>query len=296
MGACHNEGFKRRNSFSSNRERKKPSEKDSVSTETNDKKRGRTPNVKINNKNYRNKDNFTEKEIDINNKNKSQLDIISKIDKMSIFSENINNNKLDNFKKIDSFKGEIFFNKNVKNKKDNNKKIAYDYNLHTKFNNNDKKLEHPPIKIIQKFEENKNDNQLSEFEKLFDLKNNNSTNNYIYAIDDEPKNLENINNSYSNNIDYYNCIKQNLNNPIKLSNEILILPERNWYNELIDLSELLLETREKLDNRNFKIYLTKIIKIYEERIIICNIIKIKLVSPILNRIVGKKGLNGREYS
>ena len=264
MGACHNEGFKRRNSFSSNRERKKPSEKDSVSTETNDKKRGRTPNVKINNKNYRNKDYFTEKEIDINNKNKSQLDIISKIDKMSIFSENINNNKLDNFKKIDSFKGEIFFNKNVKNKKDNNNKIAYDYNLHTKFNNYGKKLEHPPIKIIQKFEENKNDNQLSEFEKLFDLKNNNSTNNYIYAIDDEPKNLENINNSYSNNIDYYNCIKQNLNNPIKLSNEILILPERNWYNELIDLSELLLETREKLDNRNFKIYLTKIIKIYED--------------------------------
>ena len=84
MGACHNEGNKKRGSSSTNRKHL-ASEKDSVSTQSNDKRRGKTPNDRIKKFNY--KDTFTEKEIldlESNRNNNSKLDIISKIDKISL--------------------------------------------------------------------------------------------------------------------------------------------------------------------------------------------------------------------
>ena len=266
MGACHSE-YKKRNSFSGNKRVFNPSEKDySISTQSYDKRRGKTPNIRINDINSNNKEIFKENEIfDINsNKNNiSKLEIISKTDKISECSENfIINQKLNNLKKKELEK-EIFFNKNVKDK--NNNKLSIDYNAHTKFNNFGKKQEGAPIKIIQKFDVDKKDyNAQLEIEKLFYFENNNNNirNTCIYVIDDEYD--DDYQKIYSNNIEYYNNIKMNLINRIKLSNEILVLPERKWYNELIDLSELLTKTREKSDNRNFKIYLTKIIKVYED--------------------------------
>ena len=114
-----------------------------------------------------------------------------------------------------------------------------EFNTFNKFNNFGERLNKPPIKIIHNLEENKISKNNSESEKIFNLKINNNLNlnNYIYVIDDEPENLDNLNKLYSNNVEYFNNIKMNLNNRIKLSNEILILPERKWYDELIDLSE-----------------------------------------------------------
>ena len=259
MGACHNEGSRKKGSLSSHR-KNLPTEKDSVSTQSNDKRRGKTPNERINNT-Y--KDTFTEKEIldfESNKNNNSKLDIISKIDKISVCSENIRSNKkIQNCKKKDS---EIHFNRNIKN---SNKILSglYTYN---KFNNFGEKINKPPIKIIDNNEENKIIKNTSETEKIFDLSiyNNSNLNNYIYTIDDEPEDLDNINKLYSNNIEYYNIIKMNLHNRNNLSNEILFLPERKWYDELIDLSESLIKTRDKLDNRNFKNFLIKLLKIYED--------------------------------
>ena len=109
MGACNSES--RRNS-SCNRKRNDP-EKDSISTQSYDKRRGKTPNSRINN-NEQNRDFITEKEISdiasIRN-NDSKFDITSKIDKASIVSEKlINNKKINDSKKKEEKDGEIFFN------------------------------------------------------------------------------------------------------------------------------------------------------------------------------------------
>ena len=112
MGACHSE-YKKRNSFSGNKRVFNPSEKDySISTQSYDKRRGKTPNIRINDINSNNKEIFKENEIfDINsNKNNiSKLEIISKTDKISECSENfIINQKLNNLKKKRIRKRNIF--------------------------------------------------------------------------------------------------------------------------------------------------------------------------------------------
>ena len=269
MGACHNEGFKRRNSVGSTKVRKTPSEiseNGSNITQLYEKKRGQTPINKINNIKYSNKDTFAEKakiyDNDSNKINNSKLDIISKMDKVSIYSENIiNNQKYQNFQKKE---GEIYFFNQDKKGKVNNKKLS-DHRSRSNLNNLIKRTEKPPIKLIPKLEDNKNNYNLTEIEPIFDLtkNSNNFINNCLYAIDDESDN-DNFNKVYSNNIEYYSIIKMNLNDKIKLSNEILILAERKWYDELINLSDLLMKTRDKLDNKNFKSYLNRIIKIYED--------------------------------
>ena len=269
MGACHNEGFKRRNSVGSTKVRKTPSEiseNGSNITQLYEKKRGQTPINKINNIKYSNKDTFAEKakiyDNDSNKINNSKLDIISKMDKVSIYSENIiNNQKYQNFQKKE---GEIYFFNQDKKGRVNNKKLS-DHRSLSNLNNLINRTEKPPIKLIPKLEDNDNNYNLTEIEPIFDLtkNSNNFINNCLYAIDDESDN-DNFNKVYSNNIEYYSIIKMNLNDKIKLSNEILILAERKWYDELINLSFLLMKTRDKLDNKNFKIYLNRIIKIYED--------------------------------
>ena len=260
MGTCHNETNKRR--YSANNKRKFiSSEKDSVSTQSYDKRRGKTPNIRVNDLTQKNRENFTEKEIfdNLSNKNNnSKFEIISKLDKISICSEQLNNNKFNDSSKINNFEKEFFFNKNSKGK--NNNKKSSENNPSSKLNIIEKKIDSAPIKIMEKNEEKKEDNNLINW-KLFDLKNYNfNRDSCIYAVDNEIE----TDKFYSNRIEYYNNIKMNLSNRIKLSNEILILPERKWYDELIDLSELLTKMRERLDIKNFKGYLSKIIKIYED--------------------------------
>ena len=260
MGTCYNEQNKRGNS-AKNKRKKSSSEKDSISTQSYDKRRGKTPNIRINQTSQNNKDNFTEKEIFDNvsiKSNNSKFEIISKIDKISLCSEQLLKNKDSSKRNI--FEKEFLFNKNSKNK---NKIIQpFENNSMNKLNNNDKKIVSAPIKILLKKEIIIEDKEYRSINwKLFDLKNfNNNRNSCIYAVDNEIEKDK----LYSNHIEYYNNIKMNLSNRIKLSNEILISPERKWYDELIELSELLSKIRERLEYKNFKAYLSKIVKIYED--------------------------------
>ena len=88
-------------------------------------------------------------------------------------------------------------------------------------------------------------------------------NKLLYVINDEENYI------YKNNIcstleDYDNIINNNLNDKILLSQKILQLHERNWYKELIVISDELKAKRENIDiNDNFNNYLKKIIKLYE---------------------------------
>ena len=116
-----------------------------------------------------------------------------------------------------------------------------------------------PVKIIQKSNSMNINNDLAKIEKLLNLKNkNNLSNECLYIINEESENVKKI---YSNDKEYYQNIKINLNNRIKLSNVLLSLSERNWYNELNDLNELLMKTRDKLDLKIFDSYILKIVKI-----------------------------------
>ena len=268
MGACHNE-FRKRNSSNKNRRKTTSFEKGSFSTQSYDKLRrnnsNKTPNMGIGYNNNQDKNSFIEKEIFYNDSNKndiSKLDTMSKADQKSNKSETNfitqNNNNIRNNEKNNK---EIYFNKNSKNLKINTK-IALEYNLHT--NNFGKQNNETPIKIMKSFDNFSIDNELKEKEKLINLdKKNNIQNKCVYVIDDEPENLSNVKKLYSNELDYYKNIKINLNDLNKLSYDILSLPERKWYNELIDLNELLIKTREKLDMNVFISYISKIIKIYE---------------------------------
>ena len=173
--------------------------------------------------------NFLKNEIKekIAKNNNLKFNIINKIDKMSICSDNNDNQIIPFFKKKDAFK-EIYFNERLKNNK-----ILQEFNTFNIFNILDERVHKFPNKIINNFENDKKIKITSEMDKIFDLtiKNNVNSNKYIYAINDEPENLNNINKLYSNNVEYYNNIKMNLTDKIKLSNEILVLPERKWYDE-----------------------------------------------------------------
>ena len=270
MGACYNEGFRRGNTSSTRNRRKiNSSDKDSISTQSYDKKKGknynRTPNMRISDIKSEDKNMYKGNEIfdnDSNRNNNSKFDIISKIEQESVISEFNNKNQINNnFRKNEKTERTGHFNRNIKKIKINNN-ISEEYNLRTKFNNYGKKLGESPIKIMNNIEKNNTDNELEEVEKLLNLSSkNNIKNTCLYVIDDkESENLENI---YSKDIDYYKIIKMNLNNTNNLSYNILELPERKWYDELINLSDLLIKIREKLDIKIFNTYVTKMIKIYE---------------------------------
>ena len=191
---------------------------------------------------------------DSNKNDISKLDTMSKADQKSNKSEtNLNTQNNNNIRNNEKNNKEIYFNKKSKNLKINTK-IALEYNLHT--NNFGKQNNETPIKIMKSFDNFSIDNELKEKEKLINLNNNNNIKNkFIYVIDDEPENLSNVKKLYSNELDYYKNIKINLNDLNKLSYDILSLPERKWYNELIDLNELLIKTREKLDMNAFILYI-----------------------------------------
>ena len=119
-----------------------------------------------------------------------------------------------------------------------------------------------PVKIMQKSNSIIIENDLIEIEKLLNLSNKNDlSNECLYIINDEP---ESDKKKYSNDTEYNQNIKTNLKDRIKLTNILLSLSERNWYNELNDLSELLIQNREKFELKIFNSYLLKVIKIYED--------------------------------
>ena len=89
----------------------------------------------------------------------------------------------------------------------------------------------------------------------------------LYVIDDEQKNIyQNIDNSkrYSDSNDYdliiNNTEKKNIDN---IYLELLKLNERKWMYELDDISNLLINNREILDNNIYSKYIKEIIKLNE---------------------------------
>ena len=119
-----------------------------------------------------------------------------------------------------------------------------------------------PVKIMQKSNSINTENDLVEIEKMLNINSkNNLSNECLYIINDEQENAGKV---YSSDIEYHQNIKTNLKDKNKLTNNLLSLSERNWYNELNDLSERLIKTREKFELKIFVTHLQKIIKIYED--------------------------------
>ena len=340
MGLCHSQNYNRRSSSANTRKNKinfTSLDKDSNSTQINEKRRGKTPSINsLNNiKALNNKDNLSEKEYDVNklkkNKKNAKFDIISEIDKMSNYSEKIKYDIMKEEKERDIRKeknNQSFFNKvrklNNDKKKNNINKKQPMINIRTKFNNFSKKGDETPIKLrnlennesqnisiintIEKEkskiikdinikkdkiinnnannirENNKNEIILTKEEKLFFVKNNTyinfKNNTCLYIINDanvnDNENDVNKNKALSSSIsslkekypfsneDLYKTAKNNLKDRNAVSNNILHLPERKWYDELIDLSDFLIRYRDKLDMKNLCIYIVKLIRIYED--------------------------------
>jgi len=181
--------------------------------------------------------------------------------KYSMSLENKNNIK--DKKQFEFNENNNILEKDLFSELNNSKKIKIsDDNSNYGKNQRNYKRNDLPVKIFQKFNTMNIDNAQIKIEKLLYLKNkNNLSNECLYIINDETENIKKI---YSNDREYYQNIKENLKNRIKLSNALLSLPERNWYNELNDLSELLIKTRDKLDIKIFDSYILKIVKIYED--------------------------------
>ena len=88
-------------------------------------------------------------------------------------------------------------------------------------------------------------------------------NNLLYII--ERKNFINTNNNiYSTKKDYKQIIKKYSNNKFILANYLLELNERNWYYELITISNLLINKKTEKDILLNNKYLRKIIKLQEQ--------------------------------
>ena len=100
-----------------------------------------------------------------------------------------------------------------------------------------------------------------------DLNNNIDNSHPLYIIDDEQNNIyQNINNpkKNSNKNDYDLIINNNEQKDINIiSFELLKLNERNWFKELNDISNLLIEKRDCLNDNAYNKYIHKMVKIHE---------------------------------
>ena len=108
-----------------------------------------------------------------------------------------------------------------------------------------------------------NNDDIGMKKKLFSLNNNYSFNNKysLYIIDDTNTNI-NGSKKYSNENEFINIINQNTNNEIKIIKDLLKLEQRNWYNELIKISNLISGAKNQI-NRFFNQIIEKYILIYE---------------------------------
>ena len=89
----------------------------------------------------------------------------------------------------------------------------------------------------------------------------------LYVIDDEQNNIyQNINNpkKYTNKNDYDLIINNNETKDINvISFELLKLNERKWFKEINDISNILTEKRDSLNDNAYNKYIHKMIKIHE---------------------------------
>ena len=212
------------------------------------------------------KKSFEIKKFDNNKINKNILKIINENEKKiknytNINSKNdINNDYINN----DNNNPEIVFNNNIVKKTVIETKSS---GSNIKSSLSDEDLDN--IFLLNNVDIKKINNSFSLFESMNELNLNKkdeyieNNNKLLYLINNEKDYInENILCSTSN--DYDNIIKDNLNNKIILSKKLLKLHERNWYNELKNISNEMKEKRGEIHlNNNFERYLKKIITIYE---------------------------------
>ena len=171
----------------------------------------------------------------INEYNKKKYNILET-------SPDINNNIL-NKDKLNNRNLQInIYNKNKSMTNYNKKKMVYTKALPIDYNN-EKKIEN-----------------------LFNINNNNNyEDNLIYILEKvDYLHIQNIKEYFSTKKDYKNIIKKYSYNKFLLANYLLELNERNWYKELSNLSNILLNKRNENDILITNKYIRKTIKFYEQ--------------------------------
>ena len=95
-------------------------------------------------------------------------------------------------------------------------------------------------------------------------KNNSNENNLLYIIEEKDYlTMRNISNKYSTKKDYKNIIIRYSYNKNVLSNYLLELEQRNWYNEIIEITNLLKNKRVENDIFISNSYIRKMVKLQE---------------------------------
>ena len=205
-----------------------------------------------------------------NNKIKMPQDSIKKnITKTPLTKNTFNNKRNEN---IDT--GKIIFNSIVK--KDVLKRKIIKNNL-TIPSVTDVIFEN--IFLLKTLKRDKKDNSKSTYDSISYInskeeKINNDKELHIYYLKEE-KNKVKETGCYSTFDDYEKVIKNNIQDKLKLSQKLLQLKQRNWYDELKLASEELKERKDKIEkDESLYLYIQKIIRIYEHFYWIINSISI----------------------
>ena len=199
--------------------------------------------------------NLSFNELNINNNNINSFCF----NKSSIKSSNNKNLLKNQKKKIFQFKKNIISqNKNINI---NNVKNIMQNNNSSIFNpfNNSNKNKNLSISNYNSY----NNNSIGMKKNLFSLNNSYSYyNKYsLYIIDNENTNNISVQ-KYSNENDYINILSQETNNEIKIVKDLLKLDQRNWYEDLFQISIFKTKIKNKID-RFFNQIIKKYILIYE---------------------------------
>ena len=92
----------------------------------------------------------------------------------------------------------------------------------------------------------------------------NDCNNLLYIIEQKDNKINQNNIKYSTKKEYKNIINKYSNDRILLTKYILSLEERQWYSELINISDILIKKREKEQIFFSNKFIRKTIKLYEQ--------------------------------
>ena len=165
-------------------------------------------------------------------------------------------------------------NNNLEQKNNNNLKEMINNNIKEKNNNliNDLIYEKKESlnELIKENENEKIQKQKTKIiqdsfinENTFQFKINCTKENSLYFIKQFNNSIYSEEN-FSTGDDYYKIIQLNKNNKISIAISLLKLNERNWIRESIEISKIIKENREDLDNHLFNKLLWKIIKQYKD--------------------------------
>ena len=220
----------------------------------------RVPHLKSHTNSLLPKEKTEKKDNNIKNNNQLLMNKINTEENILWFkTQNNFNNIEDNSSNDYNKKNHKNFNNELNNKRNNLNIYISGKNQFNSKSNNKSNIVYTKAFPMDNINEKK-------LEYLFIIKNNckeDISDNLLYAIEKENffKN-ENIN-GYSTKKDYKNIIKRFSNNKYILSNYLLELKERKWYNELIDITNLLIDKREENEILISNKYIRKVIKLQE---------------------------------